>query len=268
MARRLKLMTGLDLRGSTIIIGLDGWVNAGNASTLSLSYLISNLGAKKIGEIPPGSFYGYTMRRPTVTIEGGLIKAYEFPRNSIYAWNDKARSLVLLLGFEPDLDWPGYAEAIMELAEAVKARRLYTLGGYVSIIPHTIEPPVTGSTNNPRLLEELKTAGIELTNYRGITGVYSQILWDGAERNLDVISLWTAVPQYVSVPNPKAALALLKKLILLEGIQLTLSDLENEALNLDRRIAEEAKMNPELRRMIEELERGYKIFRTSPTYRV
>jgi cell division protein FtsL len=54
----------------------------------------------------------------------------------------------------------------------------------------------------------------------------------------------------------------------LEGIQLTLSDLENEALNLDRRIAEEAKMNPELRRMIEELERGYKIFRTSPTYRV
>gem|GEM_PF-4786741 len=40
MARRLKLMTGLDLRGSTIIIGLDGWVNAGNASTLSLSYLI------------------------------------------------------------------------------------------------------------------------------------------------------------------------------------------------------------------------------------
>ncbi|MEM3693427.1 MAG: PAC2 family protein [Candidatus Bathyarchaeia archaeon] len=268
MARTLRLRRDLDLEGASIIIGLDGWVNAGSASTLSLNYLIRKLEAEKLGEIPPGSFYGYSMRRPIVNVEGGLIKEYETPRNSIYAWKGDARCLVLLLGVEPDLNWPGYSEAIMELSVATKARRIYTLGGYISMIPHTIEPPVTGSTNTSKLLGELKAAGIELTNYRGPTGVYSQILWDGAQRGLEVVSLWTAVPQYVSVPNSKAALALLRKLTLMENIQVALSDLENDAYILDRKIAEEAKMNPELLRLIEELERGYKIFRASPSYRV
>lgn len=264
----LRLMKGIRIEGAPILVGLGGWVDAGNASTLGVNYLIRKLEATEIGEILPGSFYSYSMRRPIVTVEGGLIRGYEAPRNPIYASDWKGRSLIFLLGVEPDLDWPGYAKAVIELAEAMKARRIYTLGGYVSVLPHTVEPPVTGSTNNPRLLGELKTAGVELTNYQGPTGVYSQILWDCKERDIDGVSLWTAVPQYVSGPNPKAALTLLRKLVSMEGIQVVLKDLEDEALALDRRIAEEAKTNPELLRLIEELERGYKISSTKPSYRV
>jgi len=270
MAGALRLRGSVEFKPGVLVVGLAGWADAGNASTLSARYLQEKLGGVQVGEIASGPFYLYTAERPTVSVEKGLVKAYEPFRNQLY-WcrgEEDRPDLLLLIGHEPHVDWPGYVAAVLDAAARTNRQRLYTLGGFLGSVPHTLEPPVTASTNNPALVAELTAASIELTDYRGPTSVYSEFLWEGKERGLDVISLWSPVPTYIHGPSPKAALSILRKLMALTGLRVELTSMEEEARLLDVKIAEQAKMNPELRSLIEGLETNLRLSRSRPTYTV
>jgi len=258
------------LRNASMVIGLSGWVNAGEVSTLSVGYLVEKLEARPLGEIASEPFHAYQLQRPLVSIEGGLVRAYEPPSNKLYYWRDEKgeRGLVLLIGVEPHLDWPGYARAVLEAAEAVGVRRIYTLGGYIGGVSHTSEPVITGSASGRELLGELRRTGVELTTYQGPTGVYSEVLWQGRARGIGVVSLWGAVPPYVQGPYPKVAHRLLRTVVSLTGVEVDLTEVERRADALDARLDAEAESNPELRQLISGLESEYRASRAKLSYTV
>jgi len=268
MSGALRLNETVQLRNASLIVGLSGWGNAGEVSTFSVTYLIEKLKASQLGEIASEKFYDYQLQRPQVSVEGGLLRGYWPLQNRFFYWRGKERGLLLLLGAEPHLDWPGYAQAVLEATETVGARRIYTIGGYIIGIPHTGEPLITGSTNNPECIPELRRANVELTDYKGPTSVYSEILWQGKARGFDVVSLWGAVPLYVQGSNPKVALHILRKLAMMIDIELDLKDMEQKAEALDAQLAAEAEQNPELRQLIESLRAGRRAPSTRPSYTV
>ena len=55
----IKREEKIKLNKANMIIGLNGWGNAGEVSTFSVKYLVDKLGAKKFGEIPPEPFHNY-----------------------------------------------------------------------------------------------------------------------------------------------------------------------------------------------------------------
>jgi predicted ATP-grasp superfamily ATP-dependent carboligase len=68
-------------------------------------------------------------------------------------------------------------------------------------------------------------------------------------------SLWAAVPHYVAaVPNPKAALALLRRLEALTGIAVDASDLEQETSSYEEQIGRAVAANPEIEELVERIE--------------
>jgi proteasome assembly chaperone (PAC2) family protein len=68
-------------------------------------------------------------------------------------------------------------------------------------------------------------------------------------------SLWAAVPHYVAaVPNPKAALALLRRLEGLTGVALDATDLEEEATSFEEQIDRAIAANPEIEELVEKIE--------------
>jgi predicted ATP-grasp superfamily ATP-dependent carboligase len=68
-------------------------------------------------------------------------------------------------------------------------------------------------------------------------------------------SLWAAVPHYVAaVPNPKAALALLRRLEGLTGIAVDASDLEDESATYEEQIGRAVAANPEIEELVERIE--------------
>ena len=82
-------------------------------------------------------------------------------------------------------------------------------------------------------------------------------------------SLWAAVPHYVAaVPNPKAALALLRRLEGLTGIAVDATDLEEEATNFEDQIDRAIAANPEIEELVEKIEaeqsEQFEIPKTSP----
>jgi proteasome assembly chaperone (PAC2) family protein len=74
-------------------------------------------------------------------------------------------------------------------------------------------------------------------------------------RDLASASLWAAVPHYVAaVPNPKAALALLRRLEGLTGIAIEGSELEDASERFDEQIDRAVAANPEIEQLVRRLE--------------
>lgn len=255
MSRFFKLLKDVQLHKASMVIGLSGWGNAGEASTLSVSCLIDELKAEKIGEIPSGRFYVYQIQRPLVAIEAGLVQDYRPLRNDLFCWKDQneGADLVFLLGAEPHLNWVLYAQAVLNVAESLKIRRIYTLGGYLADPSLTGGSFVTGSSNNREIIAELKSVGVELVDYKGPTSVYSEILWSGKAKNVDVVSLWCAVPFYGEGPNPEASYNLLSKLMAMLDLRLELADLKKKADSFAARIS--AEVGGEMRRLNDDFEK-------------
>jgi len=273
MGEELKIEEAVRPRSSVMIIGLSGWGNAGEVSTFTVRYLIDKLGAERIGKVSSEGFYNYQIQRPIVSIKGGIIESYNPPTNELYYCEGKAGgdgeiSLILLLGSEPHLNWPRYAQTLLKLAERLNVKRIYTIGGYLADVDHESEPHITATTNNSNLTEELKRAEVKLTDYTGPTSIYSEVLWQAKRKGLDVISLWCAVPIYVRGPYPKAAYHVLRKLLHLIGIKLDLRDLKRKAVSSEVQITAEAMSDPELRRLVESLRRQRALLEKEPSYMI
>ena len=70
-------------------------------------------------------------------------------------------------------------------------------------------------------------------------------------------SLWAAVPHYVAVaPNPKGALAILRRLESLVGVTVDASDLETAAVDYERQVTRAVELDPEVQAFVERLERA------------
>jgi proteasome assembly chaperone (PAC2) family protein len=68
-------------------------------------------------------------------------------------------------------------------------------------------------------------------------------------------SLWAAVPHYVAaVPNPKAALALLRRLEGLTSIAVEASELEDASARFTEQVDQAVAANPEIEELVRNLE--------------
>ncbi|MFQ5822354.1 MAG: PAC2 family protein, partial [Candidatus Heimdallarchaeota archaeon] len=186
----------IKLKNAVMIIGLGGWGNAGEVSTFAVKYLTEKVSAKKFGEIPSESFHSYLIQRPMVSINQGVIESYIPPRNDLFYWKTKGSvDLVLLYGYEPHLNWKKFIKTVIKIATETGVERIYTIGGYLADNWDDSEIPIAASTNNEQLLARLEEVDVELTNYKGPTSIYSELMWEAREK-IDVISLWCAVPIY------------------------------------------------------------------------
>jgi predicted ATP-grasp superfamily ATP-dependent carboligase len=111
---------------------------------------------------------------------------------------------------------------------------------------------VTASATDPELIAEL---GLEASRYEGPTGIVG-ILHDGArEAGIASVSLWAAVPHYVSLaPSPRAALALVRRFGELMHVEVDLAELEQAAEEYAEHVSEAVSTDAETAAYVEELE--------------
>jgi len=265
MSEDIRIAKKIEFQKSQMIIGLEGWVNAGKVSTFSVKYLVDKLNAQRLGEILQERFHDYIIQRPFVSIKEGLMRSYIPPQSTLYYWKGKDNSdLILLLGVEPHLNWSRYADAVLKVAKSMNVNRIYTIGGYLADVPLEEEPLISSSTNNKDLIEELKKIRVVLTNYTGPTSIYSEIMWKCKKEKIDVISLWSAVPIYIEGIYPKAAYHLLKKITCLAGVDIDLTDLKKKAESFKGEIERRIISQSEMRRLLENLRGRRK--EKKPTY--
>ena len=127
-----------------------------------------------------------------------------------------------------------------------------SLGALLADVPHTRPVQITGIAADAELSERL---GFTATRYEGPTGIVGVVQDACTKAGLLAASLWAPVPHYVAtVPSPKATLALLGRLQDLLGVPIDMTDLEEAAVDYERRLDEAVASEPEVRMLVERLE--------------
>jgi len=160
---------------------------------------------------------------------------------------------VILLGVEPNLRWKTYSRLIVGLAQELGVELVATFGSLLADVPHTRPAPVSAAASDPSLFEEM---GVEPSRYEGPTGIVGIVLDACRQAGLPAVSLWAAVPHYVSLaPSPRAALALCSRLGELLGTDIDVAELEQAAEEYSEQVTEAVASDAETAAYVEELER-------------
>jgi proteasome assembly chaperone (PAC2) family protein len=242
------------LRAPALVCAFTGWNDAGDAASAALQFVGSSLGATRFARIDPEEFYDFQATRPKIRLTEGRTREITWPAIEIYeARVPRApRDLILLQGAEPSMRWRTFSRLIVDLAEALGTQMVVTLGALLADVPHSRPVHITGLASDDALVSRL-----ELTNasYEGPTGIVGVLHSALAEAGVPSASLWASVPHYVAAaPNPKAALALVRKLEGLVGVSVDAAELETAAADYERQVGLAVQSDPDVQAFVERLE--------------
>jgi predicted ATP-grasp superfamily ATP-dependent carboligase len=256
------------LRAPAMVCAFEGWNDAGDAATGAVSFLASALDAKRFARIDSEEFYDFQANRPSIRfvelerprpgddgVEHGA-REIEWPTVEIFeASAPRApRDLVLVQGVEPSMRWRAFSAHIVDLAEALGVQVVVSLGALLGDVPHTRPVAMSGHASDAALLERV---GIQASSYEGPTGIVGVLQTVCAQAGLPSASLWASVPHYVAAAaNPKAALALLRRVEVLIGVSVDVSELESSAADYERQVGLAVRSDPDIEAFVERLEQA------------
>jgi proteasome assembly chaperone (PAC2) family protein len=244
------------LRAPALICAFKGWNDAADAASSAIEFVGSALGATRFATIDPEDFYDFQATRPRVKMVDGQAREIVWPAVELFeARVPRApRDLILMAGSEPSFRWRTFCQLVTELAEVLDTQLVVTLGALLADVPHTRPVSVTGLSSDPALVSRL---GLAPSSYEGPTGIVGILHAACQQAGLPSASLWAAVPHYIAAtPNPKAALALVRKLEGLVGVAVDGSDLETAAADYDRQVNVAVQSDPDVQAFVERLEQA------------
>ncbi|HWE34539.1 MAG TPA: PAC2 family protein [Solirubrobacteraceae bacterium] len=244
------------LRAPALICAFKGWNDAADAASSALTFVGQALSAQRFATIDPEEFYDFQATRPKIKMVDGRAREIVWPEVELYeARIPRApRDLILLVGTEPSFRWRTFGQIVVELAEAIGAQLMVTLGALLADVPHTLPVSVTGLASDPALVARL---GLQQSSYEGPTGIVGVLHAAFQQAALPSASLWAAVPHYIAAaPNPKAALALVRKLEGLVGVAVDASELEAAAADYERQVNVAVQSDPDVQAFVERLEQA------------
>src|SRR5438034_11015930 len=254
MADELRIAHRPTLRTPIMITAFRGWNDGGQGASLAGGYLAKTWNAARFAEIEPEGFFDFQATRPQVSFVEGTTRKIDWPDNAFYHATIPGleRDAVLLLGIEPNVRWRTFTGLVTGLAKDLGVDLVVTLGSLLADVPHTRPSPVTGGATDPELIERL---GLQRSRYEGPTGVVG-VLHDACARaGLPSVSLWAAVPHYVSLaPSPRAALALCNRLADILDTKIETSELDEAAERYSEQVSEAVASDDETAAYVAELE--------------
>ena len=255
MADELQIDEHPRLERPVLIAAFRGWNDGGQGASLAGAYLARAWAAQEFAHIDAENFYDFQATRPMVSLVDGYTRKIEWPENTFLhaPLPGGGRDAIILLGVEPNLRWRSFSAHVSGLAKDLGVELVVTLGSLLADVPHTRPAPVTGSANDPELIERL---GLQASRYEGPTGIVG-VLHDACmQAGIPSASLWAAVPHYVSLtPSPRAAKALVDRLAELLEADVDTAELDEAADSYQQQVSEAVASDEETSAYVQELER-------------
>ena len=201
---------------------LAAWPGIGNVATIIVNYLKNELPFKDLGTIEASQFFDPI---------GVLVKN-----------ESDGSDLILFIGDDqPATKGYDLANCVLDVAEKYQVRRIYTCAAAMTRIHHTEPPKVWGVATSPLMTRDLRKHNLEKSSNLQIAGLNGLLLGVAKVRGIDGVCLLGEVPVYASrMPNPMAALAVMKVLTTMLEIHVDLADLAKMAIEAGERIKQVA----------------------------
>ena len=245
------------LRRPLLIMAFAGWNDAAESATSAARYLAQLWPSRPVASIDPEEFYHFGLSRPYVRYKNGSRTEREviwpFTEFTLAQPDGLDRDLLIGVTIEPHLKWRTYCGAVLHLAKTCRASLVLTLGALLAEAAHTKPVRLVGNAYDPELAARL---GIRPSRYEGPTGIVGVLNTMCRADGLHTASLWANVPHYISgIENPKASIALVRRVLSLLNTEADLSDLEDAGRQFDRNLDEIVSQNPKIAEYVRKLER-------------
>jgi proteasome assembly chaperone (PAC2) family protein len=245
-----------ELRRPVLLLAWAGWNDAAESATTAVRYLGTAFGARRFAEIDPEEFYHFGLSRPLVRLKPGtdLEREVVWPATefSVAQSPELTRDIIIGVGIEPHLRWKEYCATVLDLARRSGVTLVLTLGALLAEVPHTRPVKLVGGATDPEIGSLL---GIRPTRYEGPTGIVGVMGVLARDAGFTTASLWANVPHYISgIENPKATLALVRRVLTLIGGAPDLSDLKDATTQFESNLAEIVSQNKKIASYVAKLE--------------
>jgi proteasome assembly chaperone (PAC2) family protein len=237
-----------------MVAAFEGWNDAGDAASTAVEHLQLTWDATPLLDIDPDDYYDFQVTRPTVRMVDGVTRRVEWPttRLSVCRPPGSSRDIVLVHGIEPNMRWRKFCGELLEQIDRLGITTVVTLGALLADTPHTRPVPVTGTAYDAASAAKF---GLESSRYQGPTGIVGVLQDACVQAGVPAISLWAAVPHYVSQPpSPKATLALLHRVEEVLDVEVPLGALPEQAEDWQRTVSEMAEEDEDVSNYVRALE--------------
>jgi proteasome assembly chaperone (PAC2) family protein len=240
------------LRDPIALIAFEGWGDAGDSASLAAERFLDNYDSELLARFDPDEHYDFQVRRPMVVIDEGGTRDIDWPENELHVVRLPDRDLVVLIGEEPNYKWKAFTNELVEALTTLGVSKAVTLGAFIGQVAHTLPVPLVGSATRP---DSLELHGLLPSGYQGPTGILGVLNHALGNAGIDVISVWAAVPHYLSNQDyPPAVEALAIKASELLGMSIDIGDLTSRARQFRDTVDEAIEENLELQQYVEQLE--------------
>ncbi|MCH8984347.1 MAG: PAC2 family protein [Acidobacteria bacterium] len=234
------------------LIAFEGWGDAGESASQAAAEFLDKLDASLFAVIDPDEHFDFQVRRPIIELDSTGIRAISWPRNELYAIKGGDQDVVLVIGEEPHYRWKGFTRDLVDALKSMGVTRAVTLGAFIGQVAHTLPVPLIGSATKP---DSLAIHGLLPSGYEGPTGIVGVLNHALGNAGIDVLSVWAAVPHYLSNQEyPPATEALAIKASELVGVSLDIGDLTSASREFLSTVDSAIEGNTELEQYVSRLE--------------
>jgi len=244
-----------------MVVAFGGWIDAGEAVTGAMRYLVRHLSASHLASIDPEEFFDFTKVRPVVRLTADGQRAIRWPRSELWTWKppESLAGMLLFRGMEPHRRWRTYAKLLLDVAEQCGVQRIVSLGALLAAVPHTRPPRVTGNSTDPQWQALLEEWGMyRRSRYEGPTGIASVVLDAARRRGMASLSLMGQAPHYLQgATNPAVSRTLLTYVTRLLDLELDVSQLDAAVQAFETRCDQAVAQDTSIQAYVQQLEQDY-----------
>ncbi len=213
---------------------LVAWPGIGNAALGAINYLRRKMEAVPLGEIDTSSFF----TPEAVIIDKGLARLPQQAKNLFYFTRNPD-----LIIFESESQLSGkpareLTARILDLAQELKVRRIYTGAAFPSTMSYREPPQVFGVGNKKSLRDFLAKFRVKMMERGQISGLNGLLLGYAGERDVEAICLLATLPSYaLNFPSPKASRAIVEVLGRILDVRIDVRELNLVVEEMDEKMA-------------------------------
>lgn len=214
------------------------WPGMGNVAVSAGYYLMAKLGMNLLAELPAQEFFDVEH----VEIKGGIILGGRLPRSRVFAGQDPrgAHDLLVFIGeAQPPMGKYAYCRKLIAFAQELGVERVFTFAAMGTQMHPGHDSRAFGAATDEQGLEELRQLGLEPLDDGQISGLNGVLLGAAAEAGLRGSCLLGEMPHvFAQLPFPKASLTVLRVFAKLADIEIDLTELSEQAVEMDQRLGE------------------------------
>ena len=214
------------------------WPGMGNVAISAGIYLMSKLGMHLLAELSTEGLFEIDH----VTVQDGLIRAADLPRNRFFVWRDPDghRDLVVFIGeAQPPQGKYAFCRRLIEHARVLGVEHVFTFAAMATKMHPEDESRVFCAATNKATLSQLQRLELVVLANGYIGGLNGILLGAAAEIELPGACLLGEIPHiFAQLPFPKASLGVLRAFTSLANIEVDFEELSHQAQEMEEKLGE------------------------------